>query len=660
MEIYIPTILNLTSDINIDSDVTKPSHQLPNYNYSINDFTSDFNIMYKEVLQCLQYKYDEKLSKFIFKLSNDTQTLISSINLINHYTTLSLNQNDRQNINKHDIVAYPNSVRAFTQSKLSLPNHFIYYLSSVFFNDPDNCKAFTNLKQIEEQIINGLVFDNSKKSLGEQLVEQLEPIANDNALKYIFEQLILKKRTVIKNEKIWTCFPFKYDDIIMFDVKIIGTINNNNNNNVEISNLNDFFKKNINDIAPYVENIKNCTIVYNLKPVIWRISLKIGKCQSIINIPHFKTTQNMNKFISNNHKFIFLYKAKKESLNEKEENIDELYKKLSQIINTFLYYDNNKKDIIIYKKYNINELISIIKTYCDVLSLSLRFLKNLNFEDFMFISCKRELFSNYVKDKIKHIMLLLTITSNICCNNVTKIESMIKVISYILYNLCNTFVLFFTDIEINELKLKTMISDMNRWLSNYNGITLHNIINIMNLFGCLFKNILNEKHDLNLDICNYSGYPNYIKLHERIENILLNYTVLYKNMNFYIFFEYFCSVNIDTISLLMSFFNLGNFDLIEVLMRIVNVENKLFTIKMLEYGGIICNDTIILTSQITNCLSVSNFYNIMLNSEIVTKAQHISKQLEYTIMDDIHSTEIKKCDDAINKLQIYNTILKLF
>ena len=104
MEIYIPTILNLTSDINIDSDVTKPSHQLPNYNYSINDFTSDFNIMYKEVLQCLQYKYDEKLSKFIFKLSNDTQTLISSINLINHYTTLSLNQNDRQNINKHDIV----------------------------------------------------------------------------------------------------------------------------------------------------------------------------------------------------------------------------------------------------------------------------------------------------------------------------------------------------------------------------------------------------------------------------------------------------------------------------------------------------------------------------------------------------------------------------
>ena len=652
MEIYIPTILNLTSDIHIEVDSSKPTYQLPNYNYSINDFASEFNIMYKEVLQCLQYKYDEKLSKFIFKLSNnETQTFISSINLINHYTTLKLNVQDIQNANKHNMVAYPNSVKPFPQVGFSLPNHFIYYLASVFFNNPDNCKAFTNLKQIEEQIMNGLVFDNLKKSLGEQLVEQLDPVTNEYALKYIFEQFVLKKRTIVKNEKVWTPFPFEYDDIIMFDVKIISTIHNNN---MDTCNLNEFFKKNINDIAPYIENIESSTTLYNLKPVIWRISLKLGKCQSIVNIPHFQTTRRMNHFLSLNHHFQTKQGEKKEGQQgEKKEgsekNVNELYKKISQIINTFLHYDDNKKEIIIYKKYNMNELIGNIKTYCDALSLTLCFLKGLHFEDFIFVSCKRELFYHYVKDKIKHLMLLLTITSNICCNNVDKIASMIKVISYILYNLCNTFVLFFTDIEIDELQLKTIITELN----DYNGITLYNMTNIIKLFGCLFKNILDEKHDLNIHVCNYSGYPNYIKLHERIESILLNYTVLYKITNFFIFFDYFCSVNIESISLVTSFFNLGNFDFIEVLMRIVNVENKLFTIKMLEYGGVVCNDRMILTSQITNRLIVTKFYN----SELINNSH--SDNLEETIVDDIHNTEIKKCDNNISKLQVYNTMFNL-
>ena len=212
---------------------------------------------------------------------------------------------------------------------------------------------------------------------------------------------------------------------------------------------------------------------------------------------------------------------------------------------------------------------------------------------------------------------------------------------------------FFTDIEINELKLKTIISELNE--NNYTGITLCYLTNIIKLFGCLFKNILYEKHDLNINVCNYSGYPNYIKLHERIESILLNYTVLYKTANFFIFFDYFCSVNIDTISLLTSFFNLGNFDFIEVLMRIVNVENKLFTIKMLEYGGVVCNDTIMLNSQITNILSVTKFYN----SELINNSHAFSDNLEQTIVDDITDTEIKKCDINIHKLQVYNTILNL-
>ena len=107
--------------------------------------------------------------------------------------------------------------------------------------------------------------------------------------------------------------------------------------------------------------------------------------------------------------------------------------------------------------------------------------------------------------------------------------------------------------------------------------------------------------------------------------------------------------------MLTSFFNLGNFDFIEVLMRIVNVENKLFTIKMLEYGGVVCNDTIMLNSQITNILSVTKFYN----SELINNYHAFSDNLEQTIVDDITDTEIKKCDINIHKLQVYNTILNL-
>ena len=63
----------------------------------------------------------------------------------------------------------------------------------------------------------------------------------------------------------------------------------------------------------------------------------------------------------------------------------------------------------------------------------------------------------------------------------------------------------------------------------------------------------------------------------------------------------------------------------------------------------------ILTSQITDRLIVTKFYN----SELINSTHQLSDNLEETIVNDIHDTEIKKCDSNIAKLQVYSTIINL-
>ena len=618
LHIYVPTVLQLYSDVDINTnDVV-----LPEYNYSINDFSSEYPILYCDVLKsCLHYKYEN--GKVRFKLVNSNiQSLISSINLVNHFSTLELNKEDLKNSNNHNVIGYPNGIKSPYPSMLNFPQHYIAYLSSLLFNNPETTEPFINLHQIEKQIIDGIKCDESYFTLGEQLAEQFEPCENDYVLRYIFEQLIEKKREIYNDDDDdeWHSFPFNKNDIITFDVKIMGTLHFSNfYADKKLRGLNDFFKNNLDNISPYIINITNSTTQYHLTPIIWRISLKLGENQNIIDIPHFRITEKINDFIDSfqmlTHAHTYAQTHAPTPLN------DALYKKINDIIHSFIIHDGINKQINIHKTYELFELINNIKQYCCVL---LEALDNIKHQS---ISNTDSILDATFLDTCKHLAVIFTISANITCSENNKVLAIIKFISYILYNLCKTLVVVITNHEMTD-DLEIII---NRFNQDYG------LLYIINLIGALFKNILFENFELHIKDDYYKGFPDYIILSRKIDTLLHNMPK-FKPISW----KYFCERNYDVIKILLDLFVLNHFDFIELLIRMPNVDDKLFIIKMIEYGGIIKKNSIILTHLIDDIsLGITNYVNQIINKHyncnlvkdiIVTDLKELIFQTKYKII----------------------------
>ena len=627
LHIYVPTVLQLYSDVDINTnDVV-----LPEYNYSINDFSSEYPILYCDVLKsCLHYKYEN--GKVKFKLVNsNVQSLISSINIINHFSTLELNKEDLKNSNNHNVIGYPNGIKSPYPSMMNFPQHYIAYLSSLLFNNPETTEPFVNLHQIEKQIIDGIKCGETYFTLGEQLAEQFEPCENDYVLRYIFEQLIEKKREIYNDdcdEDEWHSFPFKKNDIITFDVKIIGTLHFSNfyaDKNLKCLGLNDFFKSNLDNISPYIIDITNSTTHYYLTPIIWRISLKLGENQNIIDIPHFRITEKINDFIDSfqmlTHASTHAHASTHTSIHALTPLNDTLYKKINDIIHLFIIHDGINKQINIHKTYELFELINNIKQYCCVL---LELLDNIKHQP---ISNMDSVLDTNFLDTCKHLAVIFTISANITCSENHKVLAIIKFISYILYNLCKTLLLVITNHEMTD-DLEIIINKFNQ---DYNSLY------IINLMGVLFKNILFENFELHIKDDYYKGFPDYIILSRKVD-ILLCDIPEFKPMSW----KYFCEHNYDVIKILLDLFMLKHFDLIELLIRMPCVDDKLFIIKMIEYGGIIKKDSIILTHLIDDIsLGITNYVNQIINKHyncklvkdvIVTDLKELIFQTKYKII----------------------------
>lgn len=562
--IYIPTVLRLTSDVDIN--MNDDNVVLPEYNYSINDFSSEYPILSCDVLKsCLHYKYENSKVKFTL-VNNNIQSLISSINLINHFSTLELNKDDIKNSNNNNIIGYPNGIQSPSPSMLTFPQHYISYLSSLLFNNPQTTQPFINLYEIEKQIIDGLKCDEHYFTLGEQLSEQFEPCENDYVLRYIFEQLIEKKREINRDGQ-WHSFPFHKNDIITFDVKIIGTVHFYNSPHTI---LNEFFKSNLHNISPYIIDIEKSTTTYHLIPIIWRISLKLSENENILDIPHFRITQKINDFINSDLHSDSLFKITPPSTLSGL-SPDKLYKKINDIIHLFIIHDGIHKHINIHQTYkDLYQLVDNIKQYCHVLY---EVLDNLNYEGNMNVN---------LHDTFKHLAVIFTISANITCSEHNKVLAMIKFISYILYNLCKCI----TNDNLTD-NLEILI---NRFNEDYSSLyTIH-------LIGALFKNILVENFELQIKDTYHKNFPNYITLSRKIDALLSEK-------------KSFCHLNREVINIILDLFVVTHFDFIELLIRIPKIDDKLFIIKMIEYGGIIQKNSIVLTNLIDDSLGITSYVN---------------------------------------------------
>jgi hypothetical protein len=165
----------------------------------------------------------------------------------------------------------------------------------------------------------------------------------------------------------------------------------------------------------------------------------------------------------------------------------------------------------------------------------------------------------------------------------------------------------------------------------------YNSLYIINLMGVLFKNILFENFELHIKDDYYKGFPDYIILSRKVD-ILLCDIPEFKPMSW----KYFCEHNYDVIKILLDLFMLKHFDLIELLIRMPCVDDKLFIIKMIEYGGIIKKDSIILTHLIDDIsLGITNYVNQIINKHyncklvkdvIVTDLKELIFQTKYKII----------------------------
>ena len=300
---------------------------------------------------------------------------------------------------------------------------------------------------------------------------------------------------------------------------------------------------------------------------------------------------------------------------------DALYKKINDIIHLFIIHDGINKQINVHKTYELFELINNIKQYCCVL---LEALDNIKHQS---ISNMDSVLDTAFLDTCKHLAVIFTISANITCSENHKVLAIIKFISYILYNLCKTLVLVITNHE--------MIDDLEIIINRFNQD--YCLLYIINLIGALFKNILFENFELHIKDDYYKGFPDYIILSRKIDTLLHNIPKIKP-----ISWKYFCERNYDVIKILLDLFVLNHFDLIELLIRIPSINDKLFIIKMIEYGGIIKKNSIILTHLIDDIsLGITNYVNQIINKHyncklvkdiIVTDLKEIIFQTKYKII----------------------------
>ncbi len=132
--------------------------------------------------------------------------------------------------NTTNLVKYPNAIVA-PDANLSLTEHWISFLASAFFKSPVNRAPLSNILSIKSQFSSGL----NNETIGEQFLRQINPGNNAYILRHIFEQMISQdpirfteqddiSSLVEYEESTGIPFPFKPNDIITFNVDIVGNI----------------------------------------------------------------------------------------------------------------------------------------------------------------------------------------------------------------------------------------------------------------------------------------------------------------------------------------------------------------------------------------------------------------------------------------------------
>jgi len=300
--IEIPITLQLETDVETYAEIMhsddydfllEEQKVLDSYN------TNKVTIITKDILSA-SLRYLQDYDETIFLLSNSQDTLASltkSIDNCNVEDRFMLTENKLLN-SAHltdNTITYPNAVAA--PKIFSLTEHFISFLASAFFKNPENRGPFSNILNIKEQMKNGI--DNN--TIGQQFLSQVDPEKNPLVLRSIFEQMLAQDPerftsiddTIIdpydRNGELTDGIPipFKENDKITFNLKVLGNIKTQNsvyNNLYAVPNI-----KNIKDVFasfPWAQNYyqtSNSDNILRIIPKTFKVQCTVGAALATLN-----------------------------------------------------------------------------------------------------------------------------------------------------------------------------------------------------------------------------------------------------------------------------------------------------------------------------------------------------------------------------------------
>lgn len=321
VDIIIPIVL----DLHADAEIYGERFQDVSFNFIIEelcDMVKNDHIISCDHLKSA-FRYVTVNDRHKFYLSNSSDTREALINTINKNTT----------INKHTLTFscyddpvsigdasenwfYPNTIVDSSNTLISppigsIPDHFVSFLSSVFFRNPNNRVPFSNIPNMKNQMIKGLkLSENNYVTIGEQFATAISPNGDESPiLRAIYEQLLAQDPSRFANhsnnltnsefiDSLGFGMPFREGDKISFHVSITGTMKTETS-----SYTGGNFVSLISVISklPWVSSgrfidIKDENLI-EIRPHTWKVVNCIGPSLSIMNSQHLQAGKLLNSYL---------------------------------------------------------------------------------------------------------------------------------------------------------------------------------------------------------------------------------------------------------------------------------------------------------------------------------------------------------------------------
>jgi hypothetical protein len=278
-------------------------------NYLISEDVLKANLKYLQIA--------DVTNMYLANSESAREALLQAIDSCNVENRFMLTHNKVDIIGDRDIsgnIKYPNAT--VSPKIFSLTEHWVSYLASVFFKNPETRAPIANILSIKNQIKNGLL----NKTIGQQFIEQINPLNNPYTLRSIYEQMIAKDPirftniddSVTANEfedSNGISMPFRENDTITFNLNMFGTIKTENsvyNNTYAVSNI-----KNIKDIfasLPWCQDYYETSSSENILTIIpktFKIQCVVGPLLLALNdMPYIDSNKILN-FDENSNDYIY-------------------------------------------------------------------------------------------------------------------------------------------------------------------------------------------------------------------------------------------------------------------------------------------------------------------------------------------------------------------